>query len=292
MVYFEISNLYYNAQILKTQIAFLDSNLINANQLLGNLKLLKKHSLATGTDVGKVELQVAQLSNQNTTAQNKLLQVLNTLKFVIGLSANQNIDVENEIINPDPLAYSNSLSIDSQLLFTQNKLLQTELNTLSKSRYLPSVNLIGMYGTTGFGYDKVPNQFLDFYPIGFAGLQISYPLFNGTVTMRKIDQKSLEISNNQLKSDLIQDQNSMQVSNLTLERSNALVSIETTKKQIELAQNIYSKTLLQQKQGTASLTDVLLADNALREAQQTNITAIIDYLKADLELKKVTGNLE
>jgi OMF family outer membrane factor len=291
-IYFETSNLYYNAQILKAQIVFIENNIINANQLLGNLKLLKKHLLATGTDEGKVALQLAQLSNQKTATQNKLLQVLNNLKFIIGLPANQNMDVENEINTPNPITYNNSPYIDSKLLFAQNKLLKTELKTLSRSRYLPSVNIIGMYGTTGFGYDKEPNQFLDFYPIGFTGLQISYPLFNGTVTMRKMNQKRLEISNNQLKSDWIQDQNSMRVSNLTLERSNALGSVETTKKQIELAQNIYSKTLLQQKQGTASLTDVLLADNALREAQQTNITAIIDYLKANLELKKITGNLE
>jgi OMF family outer membrane factor len=48
---------------------------------------------------------------------------------------------------------------------------------------------------------------------------------------------------------------------------------------------------LQQKSGTASFTDVLLSDNALREAQQSNISAVIDYLKADLELKKLTGNI-
>jgi len=35
----------------------------------------------------------------------------------------------------------------------------------------------------------------------------------------------------------------------------------------------------------------LLADNALREAQQTYINAVIEYLKADLELKKLTGNI-
>jgi hypothetical protein len=49
------------------------------------------------------------------------------------------------------------------------------------------------YGTTGFGYNGQPASFLDFYPIGFAGIQLSYPLFNGTVTLRKINQKTLEL---------------------------------------------------------------------------------------------------
>ena len=68
-------------------------------------------------------------------------------------------------------------------------------------------------------------------------------------------------------------------------------SIETTSEQVKLAQTIYEQTIFQQKQGTASLTDILLADNALRDAQQSNLSAIIDYLKADLELKKLSGKL-
>ena len=39
-IYFEISNLYYNAQILHHQLAFIDSNLINEERLLKNMKLL------------------------------------------------------------------------------------------------------------------------------------------------------------------------------------------------------------------------------------------------------------
>jgi OMF family outer membrane factor len=60
---------------------------------------------------------------------------------------------------------------------------------------------------------------------------------------------------------------------------------------MQLAQIIYDQTLLQHKEGTANISDILIADNSLREAQQTNLTSIIDYMKANLELKKLTGNL-
>jgi OMF family outer membrane factor len=148
-----------------------------------------------------------------------------------------------------------------------------------------------MYGTTGFGYDKQPNDFLKFYPIGFAGIQLSYLVFNGTVTQRKINQKRIELRNSELQFSLLAEQNTMQVENAILERMVAKKSVETTSEQIELAKTIYRQTILQQKQGTASLTDVLLADNALREAQQTYLTVVIEYLKADLDLKKLTGNI-
>ena len=56
-IYFEISNLYYNAQILNRQILFVDSNLVNSNRLLRTMHLLKEQLMAKGTDVNKVALQ-------------------------------------------------------------------------------------------------------------------------------------------------------------------------------------------------------------------------------------------
>ena len=83
----------------------------------------------------------------------------------------------------------------------------------------------------------------------------------------------------------------MQINNAKLQKTVAQKSIETNISQIKLAQAIYEQTVLQQKQGTASLTDVLLADTGLREAQQNYLSAVVDYLKADLELKKLANHL-
>ncbi len=184
-IYFEISNLYYNAQILHHQLAFIDSNLINAKRLLKNIQLLNDQLLAKGTDVGKVKLQVSQLTTQKETIKSKYEQVLNALKFAMGISIEQNLQIEANIQYQTATEYNSSSTLDIRIIKTQNRLLSSELNTLNKSRYLPSLNLVGMYGTTGFGYNGQPASFLDFYPIGFAGVQLSYPLFNGTVTTSK-----------------------------------------------------------------------------------------------------------
>lgn len=290
-VYFEIANLYYNAQILHHQLAFTDSNLINAERLLKNMELLNEQLLAKGTDVSKVKLQVSQLSTQKASIRSKYDQVLNALKFSIGISIEQNLQIEPNIQYKYTNNYASSSTLDLRIIKSQNRLLSSELSTLNKSRYLPSLNLFGTYGTSGFGYSGQPESFLDFYPVGLAGIQLSYPLFNGTVTQRKINQKTIELQNNELQYRLLTEQNTMQVENAKLQRNIAQKSVETTAGQVELAVIIYEQTVIQQKQGTASLTEVLLADNSLREAQQTYLSAVIDYLKADLELKKLTGNI-
>ena len=290
-IYFEIFNLYYNAQILHHQLGFIDSNLVNTTRLLKNMQLLNEQLLAKGTDVSKVKLQIAQLKTQKENISSRYTQILNGLKFAMGIATEQNLEIEPTIQYRDTDEYIISSILDVRLIKTQNRLMMSELNALNKSRFLPSVNLFGTFGTTGFGYDQQPNDFLKFFPIGFAGVQLSYPLFNGTVTQRKINQKKLDLQNNELQFGLLSEQNGMQIKNTQQQRLVAQMSVETTTEQIKLAKTIYDQTILQQKQGTASLQDVLLADYALREAQQTYLMAIFDYLKADLDLKKFTGNL-
>lgn len=290
-VLYDITTLYYNAQILKHQLEFLESNLVNTHKLLKNMELLKEQQLATGTDVSKVKLQAEQLSTKRENGYNNFQSILNALKLNIGISLEKNITIVSEIEQHALTEINLENMLELKIIQSQNRLLSSELSTLNKSRFLPSLNLIASYGTTGFGYDKTPNDFVRFYPTGFAGLQLSYPLFNGTVTQRKINQKQLEISNNQLQAQLIGDKNKMEIENAIQLRHTAQQTIVNTKSQIDLAQSIYEQSILQQKQGTASLTDVLLADNALREAQQNYLSSVIDYLKADLELKKLTGTI-
>ena len=290
-IFFDISNLYYNAQILHHQLAFIDSNLINAERLFKNMQLLNEQLLVKGTDISKVKLQLAQLTSQKVGVKSKYEQVLNALKFTIGLSLENNLQIETNILYENSFEYSSLSTLDFRMAIIKNRWLGLELNTLNKSRYLPSLNLFANYGTTGFGYNGKPNGFLDFYSIGFAGIQLSYPLFSGTVTKRKINQKTLELKNNELQMGLINEQNYLQVENAKLQRKTAKNTVETLTEQIQLAQIIYEQTIVQQKLGTATLTDILLADNSLREAQQTYLSAVIDYLKADLELKKFTGNI-
>ncbi|NPA69015.1 MAG: TolC family protein [Chlorobi bacterium] len=289
-VFFDISNLYYNAQILKHQITFIDSNLTNTEKLLKTVELLYNQKLAKKTDVEKIKLQKATLNTQRETAMNNLTQIINLLKLNMGIPAETKLDVETEIKYKNNITYEQKQNIDIQIAGTRKELLETELKTIKNSR-LPSVSAYANYSQTGFGYDGEPESFLDFYTMSFVGLQITAPIFNGTVTKRKISRKKIEIDNSKLQTELLSDQNNIQIENAVKQRNIASKNIADTENQINLAQSIYNQTILQQKQGVASLTDVLMADGKLKEAQQDNIAAIINYLKADLELKKLTGNI-
>ncbi|MDO9256978.1 MAG: TolC family protein [Bacteroidales bacterium] len=288
-VVMEVSNAYYNAQVLLNQLAFMDSNIINTNKLVQTTTLLYQQQLAKGTDVDRLKLQLEQVTTQRSTVLSQHQQVLNALKFLMGKPISDSITVlinETSIAGKDlqPRTTTDILLIDKKMEFSQS-----ELSGLKNSR-LPSLNAYGVYGTNGFGTTGT-NSFFNFHPIGYVGAQISVPLFNGMVTRHKIDGKKIEVNKTIIQKEIATEKANLDLVNAEMQLNIANTTIATVNTQIELAKKIYNNTVLQNQQGIANITDLLLADNSLREAQQNYIVALINLRRAELEYKKVTGNL-
>jgi OMF family outer membrane factor len=288
-VVMEVSNAYYNAQVLLNQLAFMDSNIINTNNLVQTTTLLYQQQIAKGTDVDRLKLQLQQLATQRSTISSQHQQVLNALKFLMGKPISDSIEVqlnETSVVEADfqPKITTDILLIDKKMEFSQS-----ELSGLKNSR-LPSLNAYGVYGTNGFGTTGT-NSFFNFHPIGYVGAQLSVPLFNGMVTKHKIDGKKIEVNKTIIQKDILTEKVHLDLVNAEMQFNLANTTIATVNTQIELAKKIYNNTVLQNQQGMATITDLLLADNSLRESQQNYIVALINLRRAELEYKRVTGNL-
>ncbi|TFV94512.1 TolC family protein [Algoriphagus kandeliae] len=289
-VYLEVSNLYFNAQIVKNKLAFLQANQVNGEKLERNFRLLFEQKLASRTDVDKVVLQNQQVAFQIIQLEGQYQTILQQLKLVIGLPLQEEMDVVTEVQFEKSELPDAGLTSDLRIQELREKVLAEELKGLKKSR-IPSLNLVANYGTTGFGYRGAPESFLDFYSQSFIGAQVSFPIFNGTITSKKIRQKELELENAALQKSLVSDQAHVQYQAALFQQNTAKKQIETTQAQIELAASIYDKSILLQQEGLATLTDILLADQSLRATQQSYLDAMVDYLKATLELKKSSATL-
>jgi OMF family outer membrane factor len=288
-VIMEVSNVYYNAQILLHQLTFLDSNLINTNKLVQTTTLLHQQEMIKGTDVDRLRLQLDQLANQRKTVFSQQQQVLNALKFLMGKAISDTMQVS---INETTLVPLNTRILNTTDMKLIDKKLQfnyAELKGLQNSK-LPSLAAYGIYGTNGFGTTGA-NSFFNFHPISYVGAQLSIPLFNGTITKHKIQQKRIDIQKTNIQKELVSEKSKLDLINAEMQYSLASQNIATVEDQIKLAKKIFSNTVLENKQGLATITDLLLADNSLREAQQNYIIAIANLRKAELEYKRVTGNL-
>ena len=103
--------------------------------------------------------------------------------------------------------------------------------------------------------------------------------------------KKIEIEKTNIQKELITEKSKLDLKNAEMQYSLATKNISVVSSQIDLAKKIYDNTVLQNQQGVANITDLLLADNALRESQQNYLVALINLRRAELEYKRVTGNL-
>ncbi|MCU0401916.1 MAG: TolC family protein, partial [Algoriphagus sp.] len=249
-----------------------------------------EQKLASRTDLDKVILQNQQLESQLFQLQSQYLTMLQQLKLAIGLPLDREMDVQTQVQIEESETPIPGLTSDFRIQEIREKMLGQELKAIKNSR-IPSVHLMANYGTTGFGYRGAPESFLDFYPQSFIGAQVSFPIFNGMVTSKKIRQKELELENATLQKSLIADQTQVQYQAALRQQATAYKQIQTSESQIQLAESIYDKSVLLQQEGLATLTDILLADQSLRSAQQAYLDAMVEYLKATLELKKSSATL-
>ena len=284
-LWFEVTNLYYTAQLLQQQEVFLDSNILNTNRLLDNITLLKSQGLAKATDQSKVALQQAQLLTQRQVLASQLEQTKNGLKWLMGVPLEVAFAVApiNEATDEE-VYYTSQPSLDGRLAQAKLDLVQIEQERLKRSR-LPQVSVVANYGLTGFGYGQGPSPFFKIFPIGFVGFQASYALWDAPST-KKIAQKRAEQQQQTLQLRSIETKTTLEMTNAALKRRSMQYQKAQSLQQIKLAELVYKETALQQQQGVATLTDLLLADNVLRETQQGYLTALVNYLRADLELKK------
>lgn len=285
----EVSNAYYNAQILLTQIEFLDSNIINTGELVKTTTLLYQQQIAKGTDVDRLKLQVEQISTQRSTVNSQYQQVLNALKFLMGKPISDSIEVLNTEKTIVKQGFKSQITTDVLLIDKKIEFNNSELSGLRNLR-LPSLSAYGVYGTQGFGTTG-SNSFFNFHPVGYVGAQLSVPLYNGRITQHKIVAKKIEIEKSNIQKELVTEKSKLDLKNVEMQYSLAIRNISVVSSQIYLAKKIYDNTVLQNQQGVASITDLLLADNALRESQQNYLVALINLRRAELEYKRVTGNL-
>jgi outer membrane protein TolC len=275
---------------LKNQLTFIRENLANNEKMEKNTRLLYEQTLAQRTDWDKVLLQNQQMESSATQVESQYETVLKALKFVMGLSLDTQMDVSLGISLIESEVGSNRKTLDERMQEKKQQISLQELSTIQQSK-LPTLSLFGNYGRTGFGYTGNPESFLNFYPVSFLGIQLSVPLFNGTVTNKKINQKKIELQNSRLQQELISQQTEMEHQNAMLQSHVAKNQLQTSQQQINLAASVYQRTLFQQQEGLVSLTEVLLADNALRDAQQQYLNVVVEYLKANLAIKKTTGSI-
>jgi outer membrane protein TolC len=291
-VAYNVSATYYNLQTTAQQIAFLQKNLASTERLIQITDLLYQNKLAKGVDVDRLQLSRTASQTQIQSLQATYNQLLNALKLLTGTPQTDSLSVQTAIDEVVPVTPANEYTInrtDLQLLDRQKDLNSLQQRTI-KAGFVPTVSAYGVANSTAYAIGG-DNSYFKNVPGYWLGIQLNWNLFDGLARKAKLSQN--RIDDQKLDVQLRQTRESISV-DIANSRNQFLVqqqNLATNRGQVSLAEKVYSQTQLQFKEGTVDITDVVQAENSLREAQNNYLNTLVSLRTAELDWKKATGSL-
>ena len=297
----KVANTYYQVYKSDQMLDNLNSNLDISEQTIKIIKGLYDAGLAKKIDYDRsiVGLNNLKANRQQLINQKQISE--NTLKFMIGMPMEQEIELPENTFDPTVLSDESENTVVSENR-TELKVMNKQLELLnwqkkaSIAEYYPTASLTANYGWLGQGA-KIPywhGKNSDVYWSDFStiGLNINIPIFNGFATKSKIELNQIEIEKAQ--ADLKETQLSLDMAykNALTQLKNSQIAISTQEENVNLANEVLANTRNNYRYGLATLNDLLDAERDLSDAKNNLTSSKLDYKLAEIEYLKSQGKLK
>ena len=293
-----IYKIYYQLSASKTQLNILDANIERLQKLANDAAAMYKNGFAEKLDVDKVNVQLNNLQTEKLKANNSVTIGFMGLKMLMGMPVKDSLvltDVINESNLSSDVLYENDFQYtvrkDYQYLSTVKKLSEYNIKRYELS-YLPTITMNGAYTKnaqrTKFDFfDKKGNWF----ETSLIGLNINLPLFNGGSTVAKIKKAKIELQQVENQMSALKNNIDNELSQAKLNYMSSVATVEFQKKNMQLAENVFSQTKKKFEAGTGSNTEISAAQADLVAAQNNFMNALYAALIAKVDLLKASGKL-
>ncbi len=290
-----VYKIYYQLVVAARQITTLDANIANYEQLLHDTKIIYQNGFAEKLDIDKVQVQLSNLQTQRLKAQNQIDAGMEGLKFLMGMPMADSL-VLSESLSDDDIksgVLSEEYHFEDRKEYQQLQTL-VELNKLNVKRYqlskLPSLAFAANYTKSG--------QFMDFklfkgpyYTSSYLALQLNVPIFSGLsknaqIEAARITLRQTENSLRQLESSITND-----IIQSRLNMKTAIYNMDTQKKNVELAEQVYRSTKLKYDEGVGSNQEISTAQTDLVTAQNNYYSSLYDAIISKIDYLTAAGKL-
>lgn len=290
-----VYKIYYQLVVGQRQIGTITANIDNYEKLLHDTKEIYKNGFAEKLDVDKVQVQLNNLYTQRLKSQNLIDAGIEGLKFLM------NMPLKDSLVLTDTLSDEEIKSniLDDAYNYEDRKEYQQLESAIKLGRYnvrryklskLPTLNLSANYSKSAqrqeFDFFKGP-----YFTSSFVALHLNVPIFEGGANNARIAEAKLSLlkyNNNldQLKAAIDND-----VTQSRINMKSALITMDSQKKNIELAQNVYNTTKLKYEQGLGSNQEINTAQTDLITAQNNYYSSLYDAIIAKINYLQAAGKL-
>lgn len=180
--------------------------------------------------------------------------------------------------------------IEYSLLDTQFKLAGLDLKNI-RSGYLPTVSASFGYGHNN-GRNTLPDLFgTQWFNNSVLALNVNIPIFDGFTKKYQVQQKKVALDKVKLNQTLLEQSIDLESRQAAINIKNAFATLETQRRNVDLAQEIVRVSKIKYKEGVGSNIEVINAESSFKEAQTNYFSALYDVLIAKVDLSKAKGEL-
>ncbi len=293
-----IYKIYYQLSASKTQLNILDANIERLQKLANDAAAMYKNGFAEKLDVDKVNVQLNNLQTEKLKANNSVTIGFMGLKMLMGMPVKDSLvltDVINESNLSTDVLYENDFQYtirkDYQYLSTVKKLSEYNIKRYELS-FLPTITMNGAYTKNA---QRTKFDFFDkkgsWFETSLIGLNINLPLFNGGSTVAKIKKAKIELQQVENQMSALKNNIDNELSQAKLNYMSSVATVEFQKKNMQLAENVFSQTKKKFEAGAGSNTEISAAQADLVAAQNNFMNALYAALIAKVDLLKASGKL-
>lgn len=294
-----VANAYYLVLAAEENERILRANLEANGVLLKETTAYYENGFREESDVQQVELLVRQAENRLAEAKRQIVSSRAVLKFAMG------IDISRTIVLKDDLdvhtggalkrgtgdhAWDVENHVDFQLSALNTRAQELLLKN-EKASYLPRLSLFYNWNASAMTETaNVLSGSTDWFTSSAVGLSLNIPIFSSTkrmasVAQAKVNVKKAMVQQTKTRQDL-QKNYRVAVSGFATSKE----KYHSSKRALELAEDIYRKAVVRFDNGIASSTELNQLQDQYLQSSSGLIAATLDLLGQFLELETFFEN--
>ncbi|MEY4110852.1 MAG: hypothetical protein RLZZ46_1207 [Bacteroidota bacterium] len=291
-----VAKAYLNVLVNRERIKLLQANIERLSKLKNDTRALLAAGFVEAIDVDRIEVAFNNLESEREKIQRLIGLTETLLKFQMGydlalpLFLTDSLEVFSSALTEITINNKPSVSArpEYSLIESQIKLQELDLKR-NRLAYLPTLAAYGSLSAMAMRNEFDVFSGIRWFPTAVIGGTLNVPVFDGLQKNYRIEQAKLNLlkSRNGLKT--FEQAATLEISSAGITYQNALSTLKTQQKNIDLAKNVYKVTKTKYDQGMGSNLEVVTAETSLKEAETNYFNSLYEALVARVEYLKATG---
>lgn len=290
---YNVVNVYMQLEMTEKQKELIEGNIGRMKKLVEITDAQFKEGIIKKVDVDQLRVNYTNLRTQLSTTKNTYTQLMNNLKILMNEDVYRPVAITNQVgAEPIPVSEQLFLKDNTDLALIDYQILLQELNTKNiKAGYMPSLSAFANYGKQWQTNELFKSGAANSFASGTWGLTLSIPIFDGFAKRNKIAQSNLQIKQLQINKQYLTGKitNDFVNAKNDLDQNKEVLSAQG--ENMKVAEELYNVAKLSYTEGISPLSELINAENGLKEAQTQYLTAMLQMNLAELDLMKSSGQL-